>query len=166
MCVNRRRCALGSQAATSARLYAVMRGCGIPRTGDAREIIRKEREPLCGDERLDGVGRRLAGVALRPRRSRGRQCRSAEASRVRCVDPPRPLRGWRIYVGGRSPDKRVNMKVLWSARRLTSRAGASGLCTRTKIPSSDEQVAGGRGDPNFRDPLLAVGEPQWQAVRS
>jgi hypothetical protein len=27
----------------------------------------------------------------------------------------RHLPGWRIYTGGKSPDERVNMKVLWSA---------------------------------------------------
>jgi hypothetical protein len=34
--------------------------------------------------------------------------------------PPNPwakrhLLGWRIYAGGKSPDKRINMKILWSA---------------------------------------------------
>jgi hypothetical protein len=34
----------------------------------------------------------------------------------------RRLRGWRIYSGGKSPDGRMNMKVLWSAPAPTDAA--------------------------------------------
>ena len=43
----------------------------------------------------------------------------------------RRLAGWRVYAGGRSPDRRMNMKILWSAPPPIDGATLTVLGTRT-----------------------------------
>ena len=53
----------------------------------------------------------------------------------------RHLSGWRIYTGGKSPDKRINMKILWTAPPPISNARSLVVRgTRIVRPSHFSQV--------------------------